>query len=84
MAALVSSTLVAGSATAQGSEKKVTMRDLPPAVQPAVKEQISGATLHALAMETEDGKTLYEAELRVNGRTRSHPESGRPRQAAVG
>ena len=51
-------------------EKKVKMQDLPPAVQKAVTEQSQGATLVGLARETEDGKTFYEAELKINGRTR--------------
>lgn len=57
--------LVAGLSAA---EKKVKMQDLPPAVQQAVKEQTKGgATLKGLAKEVEDGKTLYEAEMTVNG-----------------
>src|SRR5258706_15262444 len=46
------------------------MQDLPPAVQQAVKEQSKGATLRGLAKEVENGKTLYEAELRVAGKTK--------------
>lgn len=52
---------------AQDSEKKVKMKDLPPAVQAAVKEQSKGATIRGLAKEVEKGKTFYEAELLVNG-----------------
>lgn len=50
-----------------GSEKKVKMQDLPPAVQQAVEEQSKGATLKGLAKEVEGGKTIYEAEMTVNG-----------------
>ena len=62
----------AGLAAAQEKEqeKKVSMRDLPPAVQQAVKEHSKGATLVGLTQETEEGKTRYEAELKVNGRTK--------------
>src|SRR6516165_5311498 len=49
------------------SEKKVEMKDLPPAVQKAVQEQTKGLTLKGLASEVEDGKTFYEAETTVNG-----------------
>jgi uncharacterized membrane protein YkoI len=56
--------------TAQDSETKVTMRDLPAAVQAAVKEQSKGATLKGLTKEVENGQTRYEAELKVSGRTR--------------
>jgi uncharacterized membrane protein YkoI len=49
------------------SEKKIQMKDLPPTVQQAVKEQSQGATLKGLTKEVEKGKTTYEAELTVNG-----------------
>ena len=52
---------------AQESEKRVKMRDLPKAVQDTVREQSKGATLRGLAKEVEDGKTYYEAELKING-----------------
>ncbi|HZS04986.1 MAG TPA: hypothetical protein VFD58_09145 [Blastocatellia bacterium] len=55
---------------AQDSEKKVRMRDLPAAVQAAVKEQSKGAQLRGLAKEVEDGQTFYEAELRVGRHTK--------------
>lgn len=55
---------------AAASEKKVRMQDLPPAVQATVKAQTQGATLLALNMEVENGKTEYEAETKVNGHGR--------------
>ena len=55
---------------AQDSETKVKMKDLPAAVQAAVKEHSKGATLKGLAKEVENGATRYEAELKVNGRTK--------------
>lgn len=60
--------VVAVSLSVQGREKKVQMKDLPPAVQATVKEQSTGAELRGLAKEVEKGKTFYEAELIVNGR----------------
>lgn len=57
-------------ASAQDSEKKVNMKGLPPAVQATVKQQSEGATLRGLAKEVENGKTFYEAELKVNGHTK--------------
>jgi uncharacterized membrane protein YkoI len=51
-------------------EKKVQMKNLPPAVQKAVQDQTKGATLVGLSEEREDGKVLYEAETKVNGHTR--------------
>jgi len=55
---------------AQDTEKKIAMRDLPPAVQQAVKEQRKTATLRGLTTEVEDGKTVYEAEFKIDGRTK--------------
>jgi putative PepSY-like beta-lactamase-inhibitor len=54
-------------AFAQNSEKSVKMKDLPEAVRKTVQEQSKGATLRGLAKEVDDGKTFYEAELKVNG-----------------
>jgi len=54
--------------SAQGSERKVSMKDLPKAVQKTVKEQSEGATITGLSKEVEHGKTYYEVELKVNGR----------------
>ena len=52
------------------AETPVKLADLPPAVQKAVKEQMAGATLRGLSKETEHGKTTYEAELTVNGKSK--------------
>ena len=67
--ALVSSLFIAGAATL-ASEKKIAMKDVPTAVQQAIKEQSTGATLRGLAKEVEKGKTLYEAELKVVGHSK--------------
>ncbi len=48
-------------------EKKMQMKNLPPAVQATVKEQSKGATIRGMAKETEKGKTVYELELKVDG-----------------
>ena len=55
---------------AQETEKRVRMKDLPAPVQATVKEVSKGATLRGLAMETENGKTYYEAELMVKGHSK--------------
>lgn len=52
------------------SEHSVKMKDLPAAVQQTVREQSRGAKIRGLAVETENGVTNYEVELRVNGHTR--------------
>ena len=59
--------LLVSAAHAQDSEKRVKMKDLPEAVQKTVREQSKGATIHGFARETEDGKTSYEVEMKVNG-----------------
>ena len=56
--------------SAQDTEKRVKMNDLPEAVRKTVEEQSKGAKLRGLAKETEEGKTYYEAELRVGGHSK--------------
>lgn len=69
-AVLLSGALLAQATSAQVSETKVTLQDLPAAVQQAVKETSKRATLRGLSKEVKDGVTLYEVEMTVNGRTR--------------
>ena len=57
-----------GAATA--AEKKLQMKDLPPAVQKTVQEQTKGAEIKGLSKETEKGVTSYEVESMVNGKHR--------------
>jgi hypothetical protein len=52
------------------AETRVQMKDLPPPVQKAVAEQIKTAKLRGLSKEVEHGKTYYEAETTVNGKSR--------------
>jgi uncharacterized membrane protein YkoI len=49
------------------ADKPVKMADLPAAVQKTVEEQSKGAVIRGLSKEVENGKTYYEAELKVNG-----------------
>jgi uncharacterized membrane protein YkoI len=51
-------------------ESKVKMQDLPPAVQKAVADQTQNAKLVGLSKEKEGGKTMYEVETTVNGKSR--------------
>jgi len=62
--------LAALGAAVIAQETKIGMKDLPPAVQKAVKEHTKGAEVRGFAKEVEEGKTFYEAETKVNGRTR--------------
>lgn len=52
------------------AESKLRLEQLPPAVQASVKEQTKNATLVGLSKETEKGKTMYEVETKVDGRSR--------------
>lgn len=52
------------------AETKVKLESLPAAVQNSVKEQTKSATIVGLSKEIEKGKTMYEVETKVNGKTR--------------
>lgn len=57
-------------AAAIAAETKVQMKDLPAAVQTAIQGQTAGAQIKGLSKETEKGKTVYEVETMVNGKSR--------------
>lgn len=59
-----------GAAFGQNSGKRVKMSDLPAAVRKTVQEQTKGATIRGLSKEIEKGKTYYEVETTVNGKSR--------------
>jgi hypothetical protein len=66
-----SSLLFISVAFAGDDETKVQFKDLPLAVQTAAKhEESKGVTVRGYNKEIENGKTFYEVETRVNGRTR--------------
>ena len=65
---VVLSGLLAGLAGA--AERPVQMKDLPAPVQKTVQEQSQGAELKGLSREVEKGRTYYEAETKVNGKSR--------------
>ena len=60
--------LVAGLASAQ--EKKIKRSDLPPAVEKTVAQQSRGATIRGFSTEKENGQTLYEVEMTVDGHSK--------------
>jgi uncharacterized membrane protein YkoI len=62
--------VLAAGVTLAASDKKIQMKDLPPAVRQAVEAETKGAALKGLALEKEEGKTYYAAETTVNGRSR--------------
>ncbi|MGC0771854.1 MAG: hypothetical protein WB543_02895 [Candidatus Acidiferrum sp.] len=53
--------------TASAQERKIKRSELPPAVEKAVAAQSAGATIHGFSTERENGQTLYEVEMTVNG-----------------
>jgi archaellin len=68
VAAALASVLICMPALSQ--EKKLTKDQLPAAVQKTVDEQSKGATVRGYSTEKEDGKTIYEVQLTVNGKSR--------------
>ena len=63
-----SALLFAGAASAK--EKKIKRSDLPPAVEKTVAAQSQGATIKGFSTEKENGQTMYEAEMMVNGHSK--------------
>ncbi len=69
--ALIALALPAVASTpAQEQEVRVTMKDLPTAVQQTVKAQSKGAVVRGLTKEIENGQTYYEVSLKVAGHIR--------------
>lgn len=62
--------LVAGIVFARQGDAKVQLKNLPPAVKATVEAETKNATIKGVSKETENGKTVYELESMVNGRTR--------------
>jgi hypothetical protein len=67
---LAASMLLSGSLVAEDQEKKINRSELPAAVNETVRAQSQGATIRGFSQEKENGKTFYEAELMVNGRSK--------------
>ncbi len=49
------------------AEKTLALKEAPAAVQKTIADQLKGGKLKSLSVETEDGKTEYEAEVTVGG-----------------
>jgi hypothetical protein len=64
---LILVSVISVTVSTQAEEKKIKRSDLPAAVEKTVTEQSKGATIKGFAIEVEDGKKLYEAEMIVNG-----------------
>jgi len=50
------------------NEQPVKIEELPAAVKATFDKESSGAALEELEMETEDGKVVYEAEVKLDGK----------------
>jgi hypothetical protein len=66
-------------AMTRAAEQRIERKDLPPAAEETVAEQSKGATIRGFSREVEEGKTLYEVALTVDGHGRdvSMDEQGR-------
>ena len=51
-----------------GSEEVVELADCPKAVQKTLKRESKGGTIVEIERETEDGETIYEAEVEIDGK----------------
>ena len=56
--------------SAVAQEKKIDRSALPPAVEKTVQAQSQGATIKGFTTDREHGKTVYEAEMIVNGHSK--------------
>ncbi len=66
--ALLLMVMIGSPASAQ--ERTLKRADLPPAVQRSADEQSRGATVHGYSTEKEEGRTVYEVEMTLHGRSR--------------
>jgi len=55
---------------APAEDKKLAMKDLPPAVQKTVEAETKGAEVKSISKEVEKGVTQFEVETMVNGKHR--------------
>ena len=60
-------TLVYAGSDKDENEQKLTMTELPAAVQKTIQDNLGGGTVTETAKETKDGKTYYEAEVQKSG-----------------
>ena len=61
---------MAAFACAFAADKKLTLKDLPPAVQKGVEANLNGAEIKKINKETEKGVVQYEVESILNGKHR--------------
>ena len=49
-------------------EVRIKLSDCPAAVQTTFKREVHGAGIDAVEKETEEGKTVYEVEIKIEGK----------------
>lgn len=52
----------------EAPENKVKLEDCPKAVQDTIKKEVSAGKIEEIAKETEDGKTTYEVDAKIDGK----------------
>jgi uncharacterized membrane protein YkoI len=52
------------------ADKKLALKDLPPAVQKTIQDEAKGAEIKNIGKETEHGMAQYEVETMLNGKHR--------------
>jgi uncharacterized membrane protein YkoI len=60
--------LVVLAATAGADDKKIPLDKVPEKVMAAIKDRFPGADVNSVEKETEDGKVVYDVELKHKGR----------------
>jgi hypothetical protein len=66
----VAQTKTATSAKKAAAPKKLELKNLPPAVQKTVQDELKGGEIRNIGRETEDGIAQYEVETMLNGKHR--------------
>ncbi|HUA57721.1 MAG TPA: hypothetical protein VML19_03140 [Verrucomicrobiae bacterium] len=61
---------IAGIAAGMAAEKSLALKDLPPAVQKAIHDNLNGGQIRNIGKETEDGVAQYEVETMLSGKHR--------------
>lgn len=62
--------LALAGAAAAADAKKITLKDLPPAVQKTVNDNLKGGEIRNIGKEVEHGVSQYEIETMLNGKHR--------------
>jgi uncharacterized protein YceK len=52
----------------EGNEEKVALASVPQAVQATLAKEAAGAKIDQVDKESEDGKTVYEVDVPINGK----------------